>query len=351
MSNVNYHLITLAREAAGYTQKDFASAIGVEQGTISKIENGIAVRTSEEIIQKIAYVLDYPVSFFYQEWMPVRVEGHYRRKLSIPAKDIKECKAKMTLAERHLNLLCESIELPEPNYPKWNVEVDGSVAMCAMYLREFWKIPKGRIANITEILEDNGFLIIELDLKEIDGFSILSENNTPLIFVNKNMSGDRYRMTVSHEAFHFILHHGQKISPEREEIIEDEAKEAASEFLLPFKEVENQLRGLNLSKLADLKAYWLVSMQALLVKAGKGKIITTNQYQYLWKQMSAAGYRKKEPIDIPKEKPSLFKELLTTHLEDLKYSREELSTLLQFNKIDDWYFNKGSKLRALRRIA
>jgi Zn-dependent peptidase ImmA (M78 family)/DNA-binding XRE family transcriptional regulator len=349
MRNVNYQLITLAREATGYTQKDFASAIGVEQGTISKIENGIAVRISEGIIEKIAYVLDYPVSFFYQEWMPIRVEGHYRRKLSISAKDIKECKAKMTLAERHLNLLCESVELPGPNYPKWNVEIDGSVNSCAMYLREFWKIRKGRIVNATEILEDNGFVIIELDLKAIDGFSVLSENNTPLIFVNKNMSGDRYRMTVIHEAFHFILHHGQKIGPDRD--TEEEAKEAASEFLLPFKEVENQLRGLNLSKLADLKAYWLVSMQALLVKAGKGSVITANQYQYLWKQMSAAGYRKKEPIDTPKEKPTLFKELLTTHLEDLKYSSENLSNLLQFNKIDDWYFNKGSKLRALRRIA
>jgi Zn-dependent peptidase ImmA (M78 family)/DNA-binding XRE family transcriptional regulator len=349
MSKVNYHLITLAREAAGYTQKDFASAIGVEQGTISKIENGIAVRMSEDIIKDIAYVLDYPVSFFYQEWMPVRVEGHYRRKLSISAKDIKECKAKMTLAEKHLNLLCESVELPEPNYPKWSTEIDGSASMCARHLREFWKIPKGRIGNMTEILEDNGFVVIELDLKVIDGFSVLSENNSPLIFVNKNMSGDRYRMTIAHEAFHFVLHNGQKISPDRD--TEEEAKEAAGEFLLPIKEVENQLRGLNLTKLADLKSYWLVSMQALLVKAGKGEIITPNQYQYLWKQMSAAGYRKKEPVEITKEKPTLFKELLTTHIDDLKYSPENLSTLLQFNKVDDWYFNKGNKLRVLRKIA
>jgi Zn-dependent peptidase ImmA (M78 family) len=92
-------------------------------------------------------------------------------------------------------------------------------------------------------------------------------------------------------------------------------------------------------------------MQALLVKAGKGEIITPNQYQYLWKQMSAAGYRKKEPVEITKEKPTLFKELLTTHIDDLKYSPENLSTLLQFNKVDDWYFNKGNKLRVLRKIA
>jgi transcriptional regulator with XRE-family HTH domain len=198
MKKLNYHLITIARESAGYTQKDFASALGVEQGTVSKIENGITVNTSEEIIQNICYILDYPESFFYQDWMPVRVEGHYRRKLSMSVKDLKECKAKMTLSERHLNILCESIELPPPNYPKWDVELDGSPSMSARFLREFWKIPKGRISNVTEILEDNGFVIIQLDLSGTDGFSVLSENDTPIIFVNKNMSGDRYRLTVVH---------------------------------------------------------------------------------------------------------------------------------------------------------
>lgn len=349
MNKVNYHLITLAREISGYTQKDFASAIGIEQGTISKIENGILLKITDEVIKNIAYVLDYPVSFFYQDWIPARVEGNYRRKLSIPAKHLKECKAKMTLVERHLNLLCESVELPIPNFPKWDIEIDGSVAMCANYLREYWKIPRGRIANLTSILEDNGFVIIEIDLAGVDGFSVMSENNIPVIFINKGMSGDRYRMTAAHELFHFILHQAHKISPERD--IEAEAKEAASELLIPFKEVENQLTGLNISKLVDLKMYWLVSMQALLVKAGKNGVISSNQYQYLWKQMSAAGYRKKEPVDIPKETPTLFKELITSHLDDLKYSKEDLSTLLQFNKVDEWYFNRGSKLKILRKIA
>ncbi len=239
--------------------------------------------------------------------------------------------------------------MPLPNYPKWNLEVDGSASMCAKYLREYWKIPKGRISNLTEILEDNGFVIIEMDLSGTDGFSVLSENNTPIIFINKNMAGDRFRMTVAHEVLHFILHHGQKISTDRD--IEEEVREAASELLLPLKEVESQLRVLSLSKLADLKMYWLVSMQALLVKAGKNDIITQHQYQYLWKQMSAAGYRKKEPVEVPKEKPTLFNELITTHLEDLKYSSDDLSKLLHFKKIDEWYFNKGGRLKILRKIA
>lgn len=350
MHKPNYQLITLAREASGLTQAELATSIGIEQGYLSKIENGLSIEPSPEIIKKIAYVLEYPESFFYQEWTPIRVEGHYRRKLSLPVKDLKECKAKMTFAERHLTILCQSIELPAPNYPTWNIEVDGSPTLCGRFLRELWKIPKGRVLNPISILEDNGFVIIELDLGEVDGFSTLSDNNTPIIFLNKNMPGDRYRLTAMHEAIHFVLHHGQKICEERE--IEKEAYEGAVEFLVPFSDVEDQLRKLSLPKLADLKQYWGVSMQSLIVRAFRTELISKHQYQYLFKQMNALNYRKKEPIEIPKEKPTLFHEILSTHITDLGYSKEELAELLQMmpRKLDEWYYGRSLKLKALRKI-
>ena len=160
MKKVNYQLITLAREIEGYTQKDFSSAIDVEQGTLSKVENGLLDKSAYDIVKKASYVLGYPEDFFFQEWIPNRVEGHYRRKLSEPVKILKECKAKMTLAEHHFNILTEHIELPAVNYPIWDLEEDGSVMLCAKFVRDFWKIPKGRISNLTEILESNGFVII-----------------------------------------------------------------------------------------------------------------------------------------------------------------------------------------------
>ena len=47
-------------------------------------------------------------------------------------------------------------------------------------------------------------------------------------------------------------------------------------------------------------------MQAILVKAGKNNLITQNQYEYYMdKQMSAAGYRKKEPVEIPKKEANV----------------------------------------------
>jgi Zn-dependent peptidase ImmA (M78 family)/DNA-binding XRE family transcriptional regulator len=349
MSKVNYELITIAREIEGYTQKSFSEALGIKQGTISKIENGLLNKITDDFIQKVAEVLKYPVEFFYQDWKPIRVEGHYRRKASETVKAFKETKAKMTLAERHFNILTQHIEVPQANYPTWDLTTDGNAALCARHVREYWKVPKGRINNVTELLETNGFVIIELDLGETTGFSCFSKSGVPLIFINKNISPDRYRLTVTHEAFHFILHHGQKISAERD--FEAEAFESSSEFLAPLHELEGQLSRLTLAKLADLKAYWKLSMQALLVKASKSEVITRNQSEYLWKQLTAAGYRKKEPVEIAREYPTVFKEILNAHFEDFEYTKEEVETLLNFNKISEWYLNQRRSLKIVRKTA
>jgi len=347
MEKVNRELITLARESTGFMQAKIAESLGIEQGTLSKIENGI-LEPSEELITKIAEILNFPVKFFYQDWKPIRVEGHYRKKITLPVKALKECKAKMTLAESHLNSLLASIELPPSNIPKWNVEIDGAPSMCAQYVREYWKISKGRIENLTKILEDNGIVIFDMDLGDLDGFSTFSRDNIPLIFTNKNRPGDRDRFNKAHELAHFIMHFGQKISESRD--IEKEANEFASELLLPQKDIIPYLKKLNLTVLADLKSYWKVSMQSIVYKAKQTNFLTDNQYEYLWKQMGALGYRKKEPIEIKKEVPTLFTEILETYFNDLGYSKSELSELLKFNedKVDEWYFNKITALKIVR---
>lgn len=348
MKKLNYELIVLARESTGYMQATLAKNLGIEQGTLSKIENGL-LDASDEIIEKIASILRFPINFFYQDWRPIRVEGHYRKKISLPVKALKECKAKMTLAENHLNILLSSIELPIPNCPNWDVELDGSATLCAQYVREFWKIPKGRIVNLTQILEDNGIVVFDMDLGDMDGLATFSHDGIPILFVNRNRPGDRDRFNKAHEAAHFIMHFGKKISEERD--IEKEANEFASELLLPSREVETHLHKLNLAKLADLKSYWGVSMQALIYKAKNLGLMTNNQYEYLWKQMSALGYKRKEPVEIKKERGGLFSEILQTYSDELGYSKNELSELLKFNeeKLQEWYFNKTNMLKIVKR--
>lgn len=344
---INREIIKLARESRGLSQKDLSLKLGIKQGTLSKIENEF-LSVDEDLVDKFVQVLDYPISFFYQKRDVHLVAGHYRKKITLPLKEVRMQQSKMTILEWHLEKLIGSVELPEANLPKWNCDYDGGADMCANYIREYWKISRGRIDNITKLIEDNGIVVIPMDLGKLDGLSVFSESGVPVIFVNKFMSGDRHRFNLAHELGHLIMHFAQKIDETRD--IESEAHLFASEFLIPSKEIRPHLVRINIEKLAELKSYWKVSMQAILVKSYKQlSALTQNQYHYLWKQMSSLGYRRKEPIHIPVEKAHLIKEIIDLHLEELEYSKAELTALLNITEkeFDKLYLNNENNLRIL----
>ncbi|HYH15373.1 MAG TPA: XRE family transcriptional regulator [Flavisolibacter sp.] len=346
MQKVNAEIIRFARELRLVTQEDLAKNIGVEQGTLSKMEKDILV-SEPEIVERIASSLNLPISFFYQERKINPVEGHYRRKVSTSVKKMKQYVAQMTVMEWHLMALLDEIELPETNMPKWDVLIDGEPKLCAKHIRDLWRLPKGRISNLTKVIEDNGIVIIAIDLGELDGFSTYFNGNIPVIFINKNMPPDRYRLTVAHELGHLIMHFGFKIDSNRD--LESEAYEFGIELLVPENNIRPYFAKVSIEKLADLKAYWYVSMAALLKYANTLGMVNGNQYRYLWTQMGAAGYRTKEPVLIPNETPGIVNEIINAYLIDLGYTKDEMAKILhltvpEFEKI---YIPSKVKLKAI----
>ncbi|MBS1774416.1 MAG: ImmA/IrrE family metallo-endopeptidase [Bacteroidetes bacterium] len=354
MATFNTEVLALARESRGYTQAYLSDELKVEQGTISKIENG-RLNVSEDLAKSIATFLDYPLELFYLDKKVIRVEGHYRKKSSLSVKEVKEYRAKMTFAEWHVNKLVDSVDIPNVNIPSWDIDIDGGVLEAAKHAREFWGIPRGRINDLAKVLEDNGIVIVPLDLGDMDGLSTYSaEYNIPIVYINKNRPADRIRMSLAHEAAHYILHFGKKVSEDRD--IEKEAREFASELLLPSSEISPYFNKLTLEKLADLKRYWKASMAAILYKASAIGAITPNQSKYLWQQMAAKGYKKNEPIDIEADKPSLLREIIDTYIEDLGYNKAELANILHIteNEFDVNYLGARPKPKikiAIRRSA
>lgn len=346
MEKINSEILKLAREVRFITQEELANIIGIEQGTLSKIEKGI-LQADQEIVKNISKALELPVTFFYQEKKVIPVEGHYRRKISTSVKKMKQYVAQMTIAEWHFMSMLDEIDLPETQLPKWDILVDGSPAICAKYVREYWRIPKGRITNITKFIEDNGVVIIALDLGELDGFSTYFNGNIPVIFVNKNFPPDRYRLTIAHELGHLILHFGNKVGADRD--LETEAYEFAIEFLVPENNIRPYLSKITIEKLADLKSYWYVSMAALLKYANTLGMVTGNQYRYLWTQIGSLGYRKKEPVNIPVETPGIINEIISAFLSDLGYSKEELASTLHITvpEFERIYLHSKVKLKAV----
>jgi len=147
------------------------------------------------------------------------------------------------------------------------------------------------------------------------------------------MSGDRIRYSLAHELGHIVMH---RIPHDK---IEDEANYFAGEFLLPENEIRAYLSNISIESLANLKRYWKVSMQAILVHAYRLNKITYNQYSYMWRRMSQLGYKLKEPIEIPREKPMLLQELVNVYIQEYGYSKGELKFLLHLNDEDYEKFN------------
>jgi Zn-dependent peptidase ImmA (M78 family)/DNA-binding XRE family transcriptional regulator len=349
MQNFNPQMLILAREVRGLSQKELADAMGIQQGTLSKIENGILDPT--EHLNKIFSELDFPQSFFCRETKLFREAAHfYRKKIVIPKKEILQANARVNIFNLNVEKLLSSVEIPLENLPKWDVDIKGTPSKYAQFLREYWKIPKGRLDNLTDKLEDNGILVVHLDLgsKKLDGLSIYTEKNQAIIFVNKHLKGDRLRLTIAHEVGHLGMHFAQMVDQIRD--VEKEAFEFASELLVPAVEIKPQLTRLNLEKLADLKRYWKVSMAAILKKSYEMDLITDSNYRYLWSQMRANNFHVEEPreLDVPVERPQLVKEIIDMHLNELGYTGEELSELLTLNYKDFEHFYNRSRTRVVQ---
>lgn len=350
MSKFNPEMLILAREVRGLSQAELANHLGITQGTFSKIENGMSDGT--DYLNRISKALDFPSDFFMQKGGSFKSNGHfYRKKVKVSRKDVLQAEALMSILKLNIEKLLKSVEIPNENLPKWNVEDQGPPTKYAQFLREYWKMPRGRVENLTKIIEDNGILVIHVNFpsSDMDGLSTHTRDNQPVIFLNRNLPGDRLRFTLAHELGHIGMHFGNLIDISRD--IESEAMDFASEFLVPRSEFLPQVSRINIEKLAALKKYWKVSMAALLVHAKKLAVISDSVYRSLWTQFGILNIKKNEPKElmVPVEKPTLIREIIDAFLNDLGYSSEELSNLLFLNLSDfeDLYLEQKVRLKII----
>ena len=174
--------------------------------------------------------------------------------------------------------------------------------------------PDTSINNMVNLVENSGVFILTLPLilPKLDAFSTWAhlDFERPIIAVSSGKPMDRMRFNIAHELGHLVLH--QPIN-ESIKVIEKQADDFASEFLLPEKAMRNELTPpISLTELARMKLRWGVSMQALIYRARNLKIINDRQFKYLFSQLSAHGWRKREPtnLDVKLESPQLVRNII-----------------------------------------
>lgn len=336
MRKVHPAMVTLARESRGHTQSSLADAIGIEQGTISKVENE-QISPSEELLKRLAEFLDYPIEFFYDE-EPIRnlPTTFYRKRISTSKKTLNSIAAQLNIVRMHVRKLLNSAEIPDVGFSRVDLkDLRGNVEQVATDIRRQWNLPSGPIKNVTKLLEDAGILIVDSDFgtNKVDGMSIYDSTDTlpPMIFINPRMPGDRCRFTLCHEFAHILFHH--HLPPLSYDVdMEGQANRFASEFLMPTRDIKPFLTRPTLKNLAGLKPHWKVAIQALLMKSYALGFLSERQKRHLWMQMGALGYRTNEPFPIPREEPTLLREVVQFHLKDLNYTDGQLAKVIRLNK-------------------
>ncbi|MBL0308797.1 MAG: ImmA/IrrE family metallo-endopeptidase [Bacteroidetes bacterium] len=346
MNKVNHKMIQLARESRGYTQTELAELTDIPQSNLSRIERD-ALNVSPENLKKLCATLSYPEEFFFQQITLATTDTHYRKAIVIEQKTKLKAEALMNIYKANIEEMLKSLELSTHNIPVLKEETD-SPEKVAQFLRSYWKIPKGAVQNLAQVIEDNGIIIIQLDFDtdKIDGRTIVTDTGHPIIFINKNASGDRQRLTLAHELGHVILHMNSIPSFSRDE--EGDAFGFGIEFLMPLSECKYDLEGrLTIEKLADLKRIWKISMQSIVFRAQKQSLITYNSARYLWSQFASRGWRKVEPIEVPKEEATLLNRMANLFITDLEYSKKELAGIFRLNvdEMEERFFTKSKRLK------
>jgi Zn-dependent peptidase ImmA (M78 family)/DNA-binding XRE family transcriptional regulator len=329
----NRDMLQVARAARGFTQGDLAERAGVTQALISKLENGLTTDPSVETVQALCEALRLPPSFLYSNERPLGLPPfHYRKRARLGAKVLGKIEAQINIRRIHLARLLKSYEKePYREFPSIDLAKNQwSPRDAAEHLRGYWMIPRGPIENLTEITERAGAIVVSFnfDTALMDALSFRAPGLPPLIFTNSSVPGDRYRFSLAHEIAHLILHN----HPESDDEMEAQADEFAAELLMPAREIRPYLLKPSIGSLARVKGYWKVSIKSLIVQAHRLKLITPSQYIGLNVNYSKAGYaRHGEPFPIPVEKPSALPEMIRHHLERLRYSIDELATLLMLS--------------------
>lgn len=335
MEKFNRHMLALARDSRGLTQIELANALCVQQGTVSKYESGL-LEPPNDFIEEFGRALGYRRSFFFESGRPYGMPPfHFRKRKKLPVKALSKIVAEMNIRRMHVATLLRSYELstngfiPEIDRDEYlgRSKISFSAEEVARRMREQWMLPKGPIESMVDVVEGAGGIVVPCDFGSdlIDAISQRVDGMPVLFFVNMNAPSDRARHTLAHELGHMLLHTRDVLNDEE---MEDEADAFAGAFLLPAQEFRPQLRQFNIRHLANMKAYWKVSMAAIAVRASRLSLITPYQYKSFWIEMSRLGYKKREPNEPVKEMPSFLKRVLNYHVEKLDYSIEELASIL-----------------------
>lgn len=312
--------IRSVRRLLGVSQVELAKAASISQSLVSQIEIGTKEATVE-VLDSIATATGMPRSFFEVEPPDIPLGTlRFRKRASARQGDTKRIKALFDEAFRITFDLAMSTGLPLPDLPMAQGEVtDADIERLAAETREALQIGgDGPIRHLTRALERAGVVVVPLTLpgehnaedETIGHFGVSfwpGKSEPALIGYFSSGPGDRQRYTLAHEVGHLVLHTRRRNARDAE----DEANRFAGALLVPETRAREMFsNGVTLRELAIQKSTWGASIQALIMRGSHLGLIDEQRKVSLFKQLSARGWRRNEPVRVVPEEPALLAKLL-----------------------------------------
>jgi len=327
----NGRMLTLARQVRRKSQPDLVDLLGgrVSQGTLSKVEHG-RIQPNDDLVSAFAEVLSVRPSFFFDDaYLRDPSVSFHRKRQSLSATDLNVLYGLAEIYRLNIRKCLRDIEIDSklPSVPAIDPDAfERRIEDVAAAVRQRWKLPRGPVQDLTKIAEDAGIIIVRFDFgtPQIDGFCQQPcDGLPPIVFLNSVQPKDRWRFSLAHEIAHLVMH--QTPHPEQE----IEANRFAAELLMPGREIVHDFYDLSIRKFGELKAYWGVSMQALIYRAWQLGKLDDRMFKYYNVEMSKRGFKRNEPVEPRhlKEEPTTLRWIIDAYLNELKYSRSELGDL------------------------
>lgn len=293
-------------------QTEFAKAVGLDQPRLSRVEQG-TLAPSDLVVSAIAVHTGFPVSWFEREPSPPFPVGTllFRARTSLRATDRDQAVQAAQIVHEHAEAMRAALTTPSCVLPELG-GVDPRRA--AHHTREALGLPAhGPVPNAMHAMEKAGVLVLGLPVayERHDAFSAWlgkGDAASAVVAVLANAPGDRRRFSLGHELAHLVLH--RDLPPSLAAGVEAEADAFASELLVPLDDLADEISGRpTLSELVMLKRRWGVSLQVLIRAARTLGVVDDGRYISLFKQLSARGWRKDQPVHVPVEKPRAYRKM------------------------------------------
>ncbi|MBC7905604.1 MAG: ImmA/IrrE family metallo-endopeptidase [Rhodospirillaceae bacterium] len=338
-----------ARRAKRMTQEELGSKVGVSRQAISSYEAGDKTPEPSTFL-KLTEALDQPTSFFTKEDLKTFGDFGPRFFRKSGPETVRRNDACTVLGEWFVQIasyLDDYVNYPPVNLMRASAsDTSGRYSLeeieeIADAFRRHCGLGPGPISNVAALLESKGVAICHYQITEerIDAFSFWNGNRPFIFMASERESGARVRFDLAHELGHLILHRWiepqELLDPKLLKVIESEADRFASAFLLPRSSFPNEVFTARLDAFVNLKRRWGVSIQALVYRCRDLELIDDAQFTNLYKQISFRKWRKKEPLDDPKEmkieNPKLLRRAIELVLESGKKHPEDLCAEMAFN--------------------